>query len=154
MSFSPKQLTIFRWWTSPPGKELDGIICDGAVRSGKTMCMSLSFVMWAQTNFSGRSFAICGKTIASVRRNIIGTLTEMSKKAGFSVDECLSKNYLDISLGGVSNRFYIFGGRDESSAALIQGMTLAGVLFDEAALMPRSFVEQAAARCSVSGSKL
>lgn len=154
MSFSPKQLTIFRWWTSPPGKELDWIICDGAVRSGKTMCMSLSFVMWAQTNFSGRSFAICGKTIASVRRNIIGTLTEMSKKAGFSVDECLSKNYLDISLGGVSNRFYIFGGRDESSAALIQGMTLAGVLFDEAALMPRSFVEQAAARCSVSGSKL
>ena len=98
MSFSPKQLTIFRWWTSPPGKELDGIICDGAVRSGKTMCMSLSFVMWAQTNFSGCSFAICGKTIASVRRNIIGTLTEMSKKAGFAVEECLSKNYLDISL--------------------------------------------------------
>ena len=33
-------------------------------------------------------------------------------------------------------------------------MTLAGVLFDEAALMPRSFVEQASARCSISGSKL
>ena len=33
-------------------------------------------------------------------------------------------------------------------------MTLAGVLFDEAALMPRSFVEQASARCSVEGSRL
>lgn len=43
--------------------------------------------------------------------------------------------------------------KDESSAALIQGMTLAGVLFDEVALMPRSFVEQALARCSVTGSK-
>lgn len=30
-------------------------------------------------------------------------------------------------------------------------MTLAGVLFDEVALMPRSFVEQALARCSVEG---
>lgn len=32
-------------------------------------------------------------------------------------------------------------------------MTLAGVMFDEVALMPRSFVEQACARCSVPGSK-
>ena len=36
----------------------------------------------------------------------------------------------------------------------IQGVTLAGVLLDEVALMPRSFVEQACARCSVAGSKL
>ena len=48
----------------------------------------------------------------------------------------------------------LFGGRDESSAALIQGSTLAGVLLDEAALMPRSFVEQAIARCSVADSRL
>ena len=33
-------------------------------------------------------------------------------------------------------------------------MTLAGVLLDEVTLMPRSFVEQALARCSVEGSKL
>ena len=46
------------------------------------------------------------------------------------------------------------GGKDEGSAALIQGVTLAGVLLDEVALMPRSFVEQAVARCSVSGSRL
>ncbi|MGN0573205.1 MAG: PBSX family phage terminase large subunit, partial [Acutalibacteraceae bacterium] len=51
-------------------------------------------------------------------------------------------------------RFYLFGGKDEGSAALIQGMTLAGVLLDEVTLMPRSFVEQALARCSVEGSKL
>ena len=55
---------------------------------------------------------------------------------------------------GRENRFYLFGGANEASAALIQGMTLAGVLFDEAALMPRSFVEQASARCSVEGSRL
>lgn len=55
--------------------------------------------------------------------------------------------------GDIENRFYLFGGKDESSASLIQGMTLCGVLFDEVALMPRSFVEQALARCSVNGSK-
>ena len=33
-------------------------------------------------------------------------------------------------------------------------MTLGGVLLDEVALMPRSFVEQALARCSLEGSKL
>lgn len=152
--FSNKQKKIFKWWRAPATAGLDGIICDGAVRSGKTMCMSLSFVLWAQTNYRDMNFAICGKTIASVRRNIVGTLTELSRKSGFTVKEVLSKNYLIISVNGISNRFYIFGGRDESSAALIQGMTLAGVLFDETALMPRSFVEQAIARCSVNGSKL
>lgn len=33
-------------------------------------------------------------------------------------------------------------------------MTLAGVFLDEVVLMPRSFVEQACARCSVEGSRL
>ena len=59
-----------------------------------------------------------------------------------------------MRFGGWENTFYLFGGRDEGSAALIQGVTLAGVLLDEAALMPRSFVEQAVARCSVEGSRL
>ncbi|NCB03489.1 MAG: PBSX family phage terminase large subunit [Spirochaetia bacterium] len=51
------------------------------------------------------------------------------------------------------NTFYLFGGRDERSQDLVQGVTLAGVLFDEVALMPESFVNQAMARCSVEGSK-
>ena len=58
-----------------------------------------------------------------------------------------------IELNGRANTFWIFGGKDEASASLIQGMTLSGVMFDEVALMPRSFVEQALARCSVDGSK-
>ena len=60
-------------------------------------------------------------------------------------------NFMDVSDGEHKNRFYIFGGRDESSYMLIQGVTLAGVLMDEAPLMPQSFVNQATARCSVAG---
>lgn len=152
--FSPKQLTVLNWWCGKsPYKECDAIICDGAVRSGKTLCMSISFVLWSFYSFSDSSFAICGKTITSLKRNVITPLIPLLTQLGFSVRELKASNILIVSKGKRSNRFYLFGGRDESSASLIQGMTLSGVLLDEAALMPRSFVEQALARCSVTGSK-
>ena len=153
--FSKKQLDVLSWW-SPlrESAQFDGIICDGAVRSGKTLCMSVSCVSWAMTTFDGGSFAICGKTIRSVKRNVAQPLLSILRDLGFGVEEKLSSNIFMVTSIGRTNRFYLFGGRDESSAALIQGMTLCGVLFDEAALMPRSFVEQALARCSVENSKL
>lgn len=153
-TFSQKQLTALTWWhDSSPFNDLDGLICDGAVRSGKTTCMSLSFVAWATYRFSGASFALCGKTITSLKRNVVTPLLSLLRELGFDCREKNAQNFIDISLSGKQNRFYLFGGRDESSAALIQGMTLTGVFFDEVALMPRSFVEQALARCSPSGAK-
>lgn len=153
--FSPKQLKVMSWWyPDSPFNKYDGVICDGAVRSGKSFCMSLSFILWAFYFFEGASFGICGKTITSVRRNMIQPLTVNLKKLGFSVDYRISTNLITVRLGKRTNRFYVFGGRDESSASLIQGITLSGVLLDEVALMPRSFVEQAIARCSVNNSKL
>ena len=153
--FSKKQLDVLSWW-SPKRKtsRFDGIICDGAVRSGKTLCMSVSFVTWAMAAFDGGSFALCGKTIRSVKRNVASPLLNILRQLGFEVEEKLSGNQFGVSMGKRRNTFYLFGGRDESAAALIQGITLCGVLFDEVALMPRSFVEQALARCSVEGSKL
>lgn len=153
-SFSKKQLAVLSWWHErSPYRGFDGIICDGAVRSGKTTCMSLSFVSWAFYCFDGADFALCGKTITSIRRNIVSSLLPLLSSLGFECREKLSQNYVDISMGKRRNRFYLFGGRDESSASLIQGMTLSGVFFDEVALMPRSFVEQALARCSPEGAK-
>jgi len=152
--FSEKQLAALTWWCeTSPVKNKNGIICDGAVRSGKTLCMSISFISWAFYSFCDASFAICGKTISSLRRNVITPLIPNLISLGFRCDYKISRNLLEIEKGGVKNRFYLFGGRDESSAALIQGMTLGGVLLDEVALMPRSFVEQALARCSLEHSK-
>ena len=152
--FSKKQLAALSWWhRNSPFCSKDGLICDGAVRSGKTTCMSLSFVAWAFYSFDDTSFAICGKTISSLRRNIITELIPRLNGLGFECKEKFSQNLVEITFGEKRNRFYLFGGRDESSASLIQGMTLGGILLDEVALMPRSFVEQALARCSVSGSK-
>lgn len=152
--FSKKQLFVLNWWCkSSEVSDQNGIICDGAVRSGKTLCMSISFVCWTFYNFSNTSFAICGKTIASLRRNVITPLLPVLYDLGFQCDFKISRNYLEISKGNNVNRFYLFGGRDESSASLIQGMTLGGVMLDEVALMPRSFVEQALARCSLDRAK-
>ena len=154
-SFSLKQLKLLRWWCDGcDSAYCDGIICDGAVRSGKTLCMSVSFISWAMLNFEGGSFAMCGKTIRSLKRNLVVPLLNVLSDLGFEVRDRLSSNILEVRIRGRKNIFYLFGGRDEGSAALIQGITLCGVLFDEAALMPRSFVEQAVARCSVDGSKL
>ena len=116
--------------------------------------MGLSFVCWAMARFQGAAFGLCGKTTVSLRRNLVRGLVPVLEELGFRCEEKVSRSLLTVRRGGRENTFYFFGGKDEGSAALIQGVTLAGVLLDEAALMPRSFVEQACARCSVVGSRL
>ena len=135
-------------------KQYDGIICDGAVRSGKTIAMTDGFFLWSMSAFQGQVFAICGKTIGALRRNIVIHLQQWLGEL-FTGAEHRSENALVVTdRHGSRNTYYLFGGQDESAYMLIQGITLAGVLMDETALMPRSFVEQAVARCSVAGAKL
>ena len=150
MGFSEKQREIFRF----PYTHYEALICDGAVRSGKTSVMSLSFLLWAMGRFDRCAFAICGKSVGSVERNIITPLLGVRYlQEHFAVRYNRGGHVLTVRRGGKENRFYLFGGKDESSYTLIQGVTLAGVLLDEVALMPQSFVEQALARCSVDGAK-
>jgi len=131
------------------------LICDGAVRSGKTSVMSLSFVLWAMGAFDGCALAICGKSVGSAERNVIAPLLSVRYlQDHFALRYSRGEHLLTVRRGGRKNLFYLFGGKDESSYALIQGITLAGALLDEVVLMPRSFVEQALARCSVEGAKL
>ena len=147
---SPQQKKILAF----PYSKYDAIICDGAVRSGKTSIMRWAFVRWAMENFSGQRFGICGKTVDSCSKNIIVPFTAMTlAKEKYTMRWRRSEKILEVRRGTTTNWFEVFGGKDESSAALIQGRTLAGVLLDEVALMPRSFVEQALARCSVDGNK-
>ena len=152
--FSKKQLITLSWWIpNNPLSKHDAIICDGAVRSGKTLSLSISFILWSLYSFDSQSFALCGKTIAGLRRNVVSPLKQALEQMGFSITDKISRNVIEISHKNKSARYYLFGGKDEGSADLIQGVTLAGVLLDEVALMPRSFVEQALARCSVEGSR-
>ena len=156
-AFSQKQRMVLNWWTeNSPVKDYDGIIADGAIRSGKTVSMSLSFVFWAMDSFNGENFIMAGKTINSFRRNVLVNLINMLRSRGYNCIHHLSgetPNMLEVTRKSVTNYFYIFGGKDEGSQDLVQGITAAGAFFDEVALMPESFVNQATGRCSVEGSK-
>lgn len=153
--FSKKQRKVLNWWTeNSPVNDYDGIIADGAIRSGKSICMSLSFAIWAMESYDGQNFGMAGKTIGSFRRNVLVWLILMLRSRGYECDYARSDNLLTVSRGATENYFYVFGGKDERSQDLIQGITLAGMYFDEVALMPESFVNQATGRCSVEGAKL
>ncbi len=148
--FSEKQLKILQF----PYTEYNSLIGDGAVRTGKTMVMGVSFISWSMNTFNGKNFGICGKTVKSTERNVIKELMKIKYlRETYDMVYSSSNNLLTIKRGNITNYYYVFGGKDESSYQLIQGITLAGILVDEVALQPRSFVEQAIARCSVQGSK-
>lgn len=152
--FSDKQKKVLTWWCpASPVKDMDGIIADGAIRSGKTLSMSLSYVLWAMNSFNQQNFGMAGKTVGSFRRNVLFWLKQMLTSRGYKALEKRSDNLVIVSKGDTVNYFYIFGGKDERSQDLVQGVTCAGFFFDEVALMPESFVNQATGRCSVEGSK-
>lgn len=140
-TFSKKQMQILKFAFS----DEQNLICDGAVRSGKTIVMVLGFVLWAMARFDKTYFAICGKTVSSAERNIIKPFMQI-EGLPFTLEYKQTARILVIKCGKKINYFYVFGGKDESSYTLIQGATLGGVLLDEVALMPQSFVEQAIAR--------
>lgn len=138
-----------------PYSDYEAIICDGAVRSGKTSIMTVAFVDWAMREFNGQRFGICGKTVGSAVQNIIHPFLLMAYiRERYRIKFRRADKILEVQCGNFTNWFEIFGGKDEASQDLIQGRTLAGVLLDEVVLMPESFVNQALARCSVPGAKL
>ncbi|MDE6834712.1 MAG: PBSX family phage terminase large subunit, partial [Ruminococcus sp.] len=149
--FSSRQLELMFWWCRPQTKNSDVVICDGSVRSGKTMSMTIGFVLWSMQNFNGVNFAICGRTLDTLRRNIIEPMRHWLDGI-FTI--LFRRNFIEISGQNVKNRYYFFGGHDSSSYKTIQGATLAGVMLDEVTLMPENFVNQAIARCSEAGSKI
>ena len=149
--FSPKQRAVLDWWRDG---RYDAVICDGAVRSGKTFALSVSFFLWAMARFQRQKFGLCAASIGGVRRNLLAQARPGVGGEGVGGRGVGGGDGARRRVGGGESTFGLFGGRDEGSLASIQGLTLAGVLLDEAAVMPRSFVEQAAARCSVQGGRV
>lgn len=155
VALSRKQRMLFNWWRDDsPVKDKQGIIADGAIRSGKTVAMAVSFVIWGMTNFDRQNFIMAGKTVKSFQRNVLKPLQAILPGRGYSCRYLQTDGLLRVSKGLKTNDFYVFGGKDEASQDLVQGLTAAGAYFDEVALMPESFVNQATGRLSVDGSKM
>ena len=149
--FSKKQLQLMNWWRPFASTSMcDMIIADGAIRSGKTISMICGFLQYSQTMFQGENFIIAGKTIGSLKKNVIEPMKEILNAWGWEYEYNRSENYLVID----TNIYYMYDANNEASQDKLQGLTAAGALADEAALFPKKFVEQMIARCSVSGAKL
>ncbi|CCL06418.1 PBSX family phage terminase large subunit [Clostridioides difficile] len=149
--FSKKQLKLLNWWREGSKyKEYDIIIADGAIRSGKTIAMICSFLMFTQTNFKGENFIIAGKTIGSLKKNVIEPMKQILNAWGWRFEYNRSENFLVIG----SNTYYMYDANNEASQDKLQGLTAAGALADEVALFPKNFVDQMIGRCSVDGSKI
>ena len=147
IEFSDKQRRLATWWSG--ACPYDGVIAQGSVRSGKTHSMIVGFVLWSQRTFSHRSFIVAGRTIGSLTRNVVLPMLGILRSMGVAYDYRRGDGYVRVG----TNMYWLFGASSEQSQDVIQGMTAAGCLLDEVALMPRSFVDQAMARCSVDGSK-
>ena len=119
--FSLKQKKILTWWTdNSTVKDKNGIIADGSIRAGKTLCMSLSFALWAMSKFNGQNFILAGKTVGAFRRNVLFWLKLMLRAQGYKIKDRRADNLCEISKGEIINYFYIFGGKDERSQDLVQ----------------------------------
>lgn len=128
--FSLKQKKILTWWNdNSPVKDKNGIIADGSIRAGKTLCMSLSFALWAMCKFNGQNFIMAGKTVGAFRRNVLFWLKLMLKAQGYKIKDRRSDNLCEISKGEIINYFYIFGGKDERSQDLVQRNNCCGCIF-------------------------
>lgn len=151
--FSRKQRQLIYWWCdgSPHSNEKI-VIADGAIRSGKTIAMICGFFMWSLRSFRGAAFILAGKTIGALKKNVVQPALQILTAWGVPYYYVSSGDEARIEVGG--NVYYMYDAHNERSQDRLQGLTAAGALLDEVALMPRSFVEQAMGRCSVSGSKL
>ena len=151
--FSEQQRRLIHWWR-PMVKTSrnDFVIADGAIRSGKTIAMIISFLTWSQEMFSGESFILAGKTMGALKKNVIRPMLQMLEAWGWPYTYIRSGTDTRIEIG--SNTYYLYGANTEASQDALQGLTAAGAYADEAALFPRNFIDQMIGRCSVPGAKI
>lgn len=148
---SDKQKAILAF----PYSRYDAIIADGAIRSGKTSFMTVSFVRDAMERFNNQEFIILGNSVESVNRNVIQPYKNLGyARKRYKIDWNQGRHILTVKNDTAENRFYVFGANNERSYEPIQGMTAAGCMVDEVAICNKKAVETATARCSVDGSKL
>ena len=151
--FSDQQRRLIYWWR--PGlrsAENDFVIADGSIRSGKTIACIIGFLIWSQEMFLGDSFILAGKTMGALKKNVIKPMLQILEAWGWPYEYIRSGSDAHIEIG--ANTYYLYGANTEASQDAMQGLTAAGAYADEAALFPRSFVDQMIGRCSVTGAKI
>lgn len=151
--FSDQQKRLIHWWRPMvTASQNNYVIADGSIRSGKTIACIIGFLTWSQEMFSGESFILAGKTMGALKKNVIRPMQQMLEAWGWPYNYIRSGTDARLEIG--SNTYYLYGANTEASQDALQGLTAAGAYADEAALFPKSFIDQMIARCSVDGWKI
>jgi PBSX family phage terminase large subunit len=149
--FSRRQQMLMNWWRpGSPYIDRDMVIADGAIRSGKTIAMVCGFLLWSQTEFHDQNFILAGKTVGSLKRNVIAPMLSIFDAWELPHQYNRSDNVITVG----TNRYHLFGASSEAAQDVLQGMTAAGALGDDCALFPQSFLDQMIGRCSVDGARI
>ena len=131
--FSPKQKQAIFWWKpGSPHANARVFLADGAIRSGKTVAMILSFLLWSQSTFKDQHFILAGVTGGAFRRNVL--LPMFSILEGLGIPYAWKRTESSIQIG--TNTYHIFGADKENAQDKLQGMTAAGAYADEVASSP------------------
>lgn len=150
--FSEQQRRLIHWWRPVTTASANNyVIADGSIRSGKTIACIIGFLTWSQEMFSGQSFILAGKTMGALKKNVVKPMLQILEAWGWSYTYVRSGTDARVEIG--TNSYYLYGANTEASQDALQGLTAAGAYLDEAALMPKSFIDQAVGRCSVDGWK-
>lgn len=150
--FSEQQRRLIHWWrTMVRASENNYVVADGSIRSGKTIACIIGFLTWSQEMFTGQSFILAGKTMGALKKNVVRPMLQMLEAWGWPYTYVRSGTDARIEIG--TNTYYLYGANTEAAQDALQGLTAAGAYLDEAALFPKSFVDQAIGRCSVDGWK-
>lgn len=151
--FSEQQRRLIHWWRPMvKASACNYIVADGSIRSGKTIACIIGFLIWSQEMFSGESFILAGKTMGALKKNVIRPMLQILEAWGWPYTYVRSGTDARIEI--CSNTYYLYGANTEASQDALQGLTAAGAYADEAALFPKSFIDQMIARCSVDGWKV
>ena len=149
--FSKKQKKLLYWWREgSPFFDCDIMIADGSIRSGKSIACICSYLTWAQSTFDGQNFIIAGKTIHTLKKNIISPMIQILTAWGWEYTYNRSENYIRVE----NNVFYLYDANNQASQDKLQGLTAAGAFADEVGLFPQNFIDQMIGRCSIEGSRI
>lgn len=122
------------------------VICDGSVRSGKSIGTDVAWIDFIRHGPQG-NLLMAGRTRSALERNIIDPLSEMLGPRRCRYVQGSNK----LFIGG--RQIYVIGANDERAQEKIRGVTLVGAYCDELSTFPESFWTMLLSRLSVEGAR-
>ena len=123
-------------------------ILEGSVRSGKTYVSLILWGFWVATKPKNAAFIMLGKTLTTLKRNILMPLLELFGDDNFTFSVAKKEAIL---FGRV---MYLESVCDSRSESKIRGMTLDGAYCDELTLFDEDFFTMLLSRLSKSEARL